>query len=119
MGCLTRGKGAFLLLTAIAVGGLGYFVLNLLSDNLAKEPETAKEVAAFAKWVIHQRALVAVSALPAAAIGAWMLAKRKATKPAATWLAWAAAMAWLLVLFGVILITFIMTLAPLYQYREL
>lgn len=119
MGCLTRGKGAFLLLTAIAVGVLGLFVLQLLNDNLAKEPETAKEVASFARWVIHQRTLVALGALPAAAIGVWMLAKRKQTKPATTWLAWAAAMAWLLVLFGVVLMTFIMTLAPLYQYREL
>lgn len=125
-GCLGRARGAFLLLGSLGVAGLGWLVLNLVGANMKRDPDSAARIDAFARWVIEHRWLTPLAAAPAACIGLWMMLQRRRETAATAgigratpWVALSLASLWLLAVFAVILVTFILSLAPLYQYHDI
>ncbi|HVP73614.1 MAG TPA: hypothetical protein VMS30_07740 [Phycisphaerales bacterium] len=125
VGCLARARGGFLILSALAVGILGWLVLHLLAGSLHKDQDLADQVSAFGRWMIDHRAMLPMAVLPALAAGAWSLLRPvRATgdgksRPMTPWIVTGIATVWLLAIFAAILITFVLFLAPLYQYRDL
>ena len=114
------------MVSAVAVGALGWLVLNLLAGNLRKEPDHANDIAGFARWMIDHRVIVPLLVLPAAMVAAWMLVRRQQAasagvtmRSATPWIVTALATLWLVAVFALILVTFVLFMAPLYQYREL
>ena len=125
-GCLIRTKGLILLVSAVAVGVLGWLVLNLLAGNLRKEPDHANDIAGFARWMIDHRGIVSLLVLPVAMVALWLLLRRKQAansgvtiRIATPWIVTALATLWLVAVFALVLATFVLFLAPLYQYRDL
>ena len=121
-----RAKGAILLVSALAVAALGWLVLHLLASNLRKEPDHEQDIAPFARWMIDHPWIMPLLALPAVITAGWLLMRHGATsrdagaiRKSAPWIITALATLWLVLVFALVLVTFVMFLAPLYQYREL
>ncbi len=125
IGCLHRGRAIFLLISTVCVGAVGFIALRQVAANLAREPELFTDVHGFALWVVEHRSYVVLAVVPPAIMAIWMMlrpARRSGTgkvRYATPWIAFGLASAWTLAIFAAIMITFIMCLAPLYQYRDL
>src|SRR5688572_11965061 len=77
-GCLHAGKAAFLLISAIGVGVLGWLALNIMAVNMQKSPDLAAQAPRLAMAVIHNRFWLIAAVLPPMACATIML-RRKAS----------------------------------------
>lgn len=114
-----RLNGFFIIVTSIAMGGLGALILSLLAEDLRKSPDLRQEFPSLAAWLIDSRAMWPVAALPPLVIGIRLAWRAKSMSRGSRWLHLLIAYAILLPLFGVILWTFIMVMAQLYTYHPL
>jgi len=107
------------MVSAVGVGVLGWIVLRILDGDLRKAPEQAKDVDEFARWMIAHRDFVPLAVLPVVAIGVWLTVRGRSTNRALWWVMVFAASLWLAAIFVAIVASFVMFLAPLYQYHPL
>ena len=116
-GCLRSGKAAFIIISALGVAIVGLFALNVLSSNLQKSQELAEQMPALAIACIRHRYWLVLASLPPVVLAALMLRAKSSAQT--RWILFALAQAWLLIIFGLILHTFVASLVPLYQYQPL
>jgi len=106
-----------LVVSSLAVGLLGWWVLTLLASSLRENADHAANVGPYVRWMAGHASAMLVLAMPPLAIGVWLavLSSRRSV----FWLAWALGIVWEFALFAAVLIAFIQFLAPLYQYQPL
>jgi hypothetical protein len=94
--------------------------LFILADNLGGSPDHAQRIHRFSLWMIDQRLLVPLAAIPAALIGAWLLMRQPTARGfGATWLLTALGTLLLVAVFAAVLIAFVLFVLPLYQYQPI
>jgi len=110
-------NGISLIVGSMALGILGWVAFAFLGDALRKNPETAENIAPTALWCIEHRAWLPIAAIPPLLVGARLLWSRQTL--AKGWSMFVMAFLWETALFFLILYSFIMFLAPMYQYQPL
>jgi hypothetical protein len=106
-----------LVATSLAIGLLGWWVLSLMSDALRQDQHHASQIGGPARWVIQHRSILPLLASLSLLCGMW-LALASSRRPI-FWLVWSLAMLWLIVLFAIVLLTFIGFLVRLYTYQPI
>lgn len=116
-GCAARAKGAALVVSALAIGLVGWLVLSMLADSAVRHPDVIKDLNPQARWMMDHRAWMPVLSSPVIVIGVWLLAGQR--HRTAALIATAAASLWLAALLGIIVMSFLAFIAPLYQYQPI
>jgi hypothetical protein len=108
--------GLFVIIGSLAIGLIGWLALANLADNIRKNPEVANDLSPLVLGCIDHRGWLPALVVPALVGGLWLLMGRAR---GAAWPVFILSMLWLFVLFATILYSFIMFMAPLYEYRPL
>lgn len=112
-----RINGVFLLISAIAVGVVGYLVLAFLDQALRDNPDAARDISPNAVSFIRNRGALFLLITPALAAGLALVFSSR--RGGWRWAVFIAGMVWMAVLLAGILYAFVSFLAPLYQYQPL
>jgi hypothetical protein len=114
---LSNFHGVFVIVAAIAVAIVGWNILRRLALNIHEHPDTGADLPETAEWLIRNRALFPFFALPPILLAGLGMVKFSARGGGCLLVVLAAA--WVLVLLGLTLFTFISYVTPLYQYQPL
>ncbi len=113
---LPRIKGGFLMVSALATAGLGWFILNLLPGIAEKLSGGEQDLHPLARFCIHHRPWIPLLVLPGFLCGVLILRTPRSSL-ARMWLL--VGTLTLILSVALIFFCFIMTLAPAYQYQPL
>ena len=112
-----RIKGSFIIISSLAVGGLGWMVLALLDYNIHKSPDIFKDLPALVTTLVRFRAAMPLLILPALLTGVALLPRNR--RASTGWMQIIAAALWLVAVFALIVYCFVLFLTPLYTYQPL
>ena len=117
LGCFYRLNGVFTILGSLAVAVVGWIILAQLADNIRKNPDVVGQLPSLAQWCIDHRNWLPLTALAPLALGIVQACTQRTRF--AFWVLVVIESTWLIVLVALILYTFIMFMAPLYQYHPM
>jgi hypothetical protein len=117
VGCLHRARGWLLVISSLAIGLLGWWVMTMLAASLRENPDHAADVGPYVRWMTGHASIMLVLAMPPLAIGVWLAVV--SSRRSVFWFVWVLGIVWEFALFAAVLIAFIQFLVPLYQYQPL
>lgn len=117
LGCFLRLSSFSLIAGSLGIGAIGWFVLATMADSIRKNPGEIGPLPAVAAACIDYRNWLPLLVVPTLLCGILLMIRRRSGPLG--WPAFVMAFGWLMMLFGLILYSFIMFITPLYQYHPL
>lgn len=112
-----RLNGVFVAIGAVAVAIIGWIALANIADSIRENPEVTADIAPFALRCVHSRASLPLLVVPSLICGLILVVFPLSRS--VSWLIFIFSSLALFTVFGMVLYSFIMFIAPLYQYQPM